>query len=596
MTAPALPAPPSGPAELPLARLLRQAREQQQQRADDKTLQLTAQIMAGDLWAGGRGWNGPSPQPGQGVNLKDAARVNGEIERTFVSRNLARDIVRRHRHGVAGREPLWSFTPRRELKKGEQLSATETAQASEYSAALTDWWDAAGVWPALLRALEQALSLGKGTVRLFVHAGNLDDITDGEGRAAKGIRSGLSLSEAARRVSLHAPNWDQAGVTRDLDGHVTGAYFTRKEDANRTRWEVQERGRDAAGQPITTVHPWATEQGTDAEPAIAYPVPDLLIYELALDPLLTDSVKRLLRMANKTLTMGSRNIDLGGFLERTILNAQMPGEWRKVAGADGKQVDKFFAESYFVGSGTTNFLSGKQLFARNDQGTLEPTGQFTTPSVQYKSADPFTPFADAFATAREMILDEASQLHVLITGDASASGVSRQQAVNDFTTSLEPTRIALEQLLRWLLETVWRLALHFTGRSAEAEQWRVRAQARLSVVQPTTSDMDAAIKLHEAGLISEESALGRVGIEDVEAERATRLAEGITPLIAMKLLEKAPSWIGVRALQLAFPVLGITDEQVQAHYEADVGGGGIDLGSNLLTDSTDLPDGADASA
>lgn len=42
---------------------------------------------------------------------------------------------------------------------------------------------------------------------------------------------------------------------------------------------------------------------------------DLLLFEVNLDPLVKESIRRLARFGNKTLTMGSRNIDLGGFIE-----------------------------------------------------------------------------------------------------------------------------------------------------------------------------------------------------------------------------------------------------------------------------------------
>ncbi|GGO32669.1 hypothetical protein [Deinococcus humi] len=546
--------------------LLRKAKEQQQKRGGDATLKLTQSLLTGDLWADGQGWGGPFPaaQPGNSV---DRTTVTAEIERTFVSRNLARDIVRRHRSGVAGREPLWTVLPRRPLKKGQKPTGEEQIRIEQYSGALTDWWDDSGAWLAVQKALDTALALGHGTVRLYIHADSTLAITDDQGIEQRMIPAGLSLSEAARRISIHAPAWDQAGVTRDLDGHVTGAYFTRQEEQGKTRWELQERVK-ANGQTSTRVHPFIGDGGTDLEPPVDYPVPDLLIYEIRLDPLITDSVRRLLKMANKTLTMGSRNVDLGGFLERTILNGQMPGGYQTMQ--DGSKV--FVPGKYNVGAGVTNFLTGHSLYAKNSEtGALEPSGQFATPSIVYKDPTAFTVFSEAFEKAREMILDEANQLHVLITGDASASGVSRQQAVNDFISSLEPTRMALEQLVRWLLNTVLQMALHFTGRREEAEEFRVTAQARLSAVQPTPAEIDVALKLRKAGVISRESLYARVGIDDEAAESAALASEGITlDLVEMISNAGAPEWVVLKALMLALPALGISEADVAAQRDMDL--------------------------
>ena len=566
MTSPAPLILPPGVDLPPLARLFKAATDQQSARANDATLKLTAGMMAGDLWQAGTGWNGPLPMPGPGQSNTDVARVSGEIERTFVSRNLPRDIVRRHGHGVAGREPLWNLLPRRILKKGEELRADEQAFIDEATGALVDWWEESGAWAAICSALATALSLKRATVRVFIHRDATVEESDGQGGTVRVIPAGLSLSEAARRISVHAPTWDQAGVVRDLDGKVTGGYFTRQETPTQTRWEIHERVSEG-GRLLTRVHPWATGSGTDLEPPADYPVPDLLVYELELPTLITDSVQRLAKMANKILMMGSRNVDLGGFLERTILGAEMPGEWQK--GADGKE--KFVPRTYNVGPGVTNFLSGKKLYSRNpDTQAMEPTGGFTTPSITYKDPAAFSVFSEGFREAREAILDEASQLHVLIAGDASASGVSRQQAVNDFMTSLEPTKAALEALVRWLLSTVLGLALHFTGRAGELDAYRVRVQGRLTAVQPTSEEVKTALKLHEAGAISMETLRARAGVDDGDAEQAAITAEGITPALAMRILDRAPTWVGLQALALALPALGITPADVAAQREIDL--------------------------
>lgn len=96
---------PDGAAVSSEAALLQKAKGQQQKRADDATLKLTAGLLSGNLWADGQGWNGPLPSAQSG-NASDRGVVNSEIERTFVSRNLLRDIVIPHRNGIAGREPL----------------------------------------------------------------------------------------------------------------------------------------------------------------------------------------------------------------------------------------------------------------------------------------------------------------------------------------------------------------------------------------------------------------------------------------------------------------------------------------------------------
>ena len=184
-------------------------------------------------------------------------------------------------------------------------------------------------------------------------------------------------------------------------------------------------------------------------------------------------------MLDKVFTMGSRNMDLGGFTERTILNAQMPMTERKVM-VDGKEESVMVRAKLYFGSGVTNNFNGLPMERLNpDTGKTEIAG-LTTPSIIYRDPTSFETFGGAIRAAKEAIYDEAKQLHVLMTGDASASGVSRQQAVTDFLTSLESTKHNLEQMFRWLLGTVLKMALHFMGRGSELEGWRISVQARFS--------------------------------------------------------------------------------------------------------------------
>lgn len=546
---------------------LQLARRQQENRTQRPDLLLSADLIQDRHWSGSRGWTGPLPRfdgsPDSGANV---ARVTAEIERTFISRNLPLNVVQRHVNGIAGREPLWSVTPKRKLPKGGKPNADEQKLVDEFADALSGWWDNSGVWLSIQKALTTALWSERGTLRLFVPRSKLEaNVTDGAGNSGPGVPGGLTLADALGFISVQSPSWDAAGVVRDIEGRVNSAYFHYKDAMGLPFWEIQER----LSNGMTKVTPAST--GGDTDPSDEYPVPDLLLFEVKLDPLITESVRRLALFADKTMTMGSRNIDLGGFVERTILNAQMPGQWVKDSASPNGR--KFVPSTYNTGSGVTNFLNGVAIMTKDEAtGKLVPSGNFSTPSVQYKDPSGWGVFGETFDEVREAIFDEAKQLHVLMTGDGRVNGVSRIQAVQDFISSLEPTRMALEQLVRWVINTVLRLGLHFINRRPDYDAFHATVQARMSAVQPTPAEVDTAMKLHESGVISEETMLGRVGVEDVAAERSRRAAEGITPTLALKILATAPAWAGLKALQLAFVQLGITDAQVEEQRQADLGG------------------------
>ncbi|MBZ9712194.1 hypothetical protein [Deinococcus multiflagellatus] len=560
----------TAPAPVSTKTPLQRAKDAQQARTSNEVLKLTYQIMQDNHWADGQGWTGPLPKfDGSADGARNVARVTEEIRRQFVSRNLVDNVVGRHVWGIAGREPLIGIRPRRRVKDGQKPTVKEQGFIDEYWDAFTDWWDNSGVWLAIQQALRNAVWSGAGTLRLFVPRSKLRQVgRTVEGQPVMGVPGGLKLAEAMGFISVHAPEWDKAGIVRDSEGRVTSAYYRYTNEQDQERWELQERRTEGEVRG-TLVTPAATGQDTD--PADFYPLPDLMLFEINLKPLVTESIRRLSQFGNKIMTMGSRNIDLGGFIERTILNAQMPGEWVEDKTAlDGR---RFVPSTYNVGAGVTNFLNGTAVFTHDEAtGQMIPTGNFATPNIVYKDPVQWATFGETFAAVREAVFDEARQLHVLIAGDAMANGISRVQAVQDFITSLEPTRMALEQLLRWLISTVVSLALHFTNRRAEWEDFKATAQARISAVQPTPEQIKTANEMRDARRISYKTWCALVGIEESEAELTGLASEPITQDVALVLLEKAPTWVGLKALSLAFPALGISEEDITMQREADLGG------------------------
>ncbi len=111
----------------------------------------------------------------------------------------------------------------------------------------------------------------------------------------------------------------------------------------------------------------------------------------------------------------------------------------------------------------------------------------------------------------------ANMLHLLIAGDATASGVARQQAAESFETSLALTVTQAKSGLEWLLRLALQMGGYLSGSGAYAD---VTVVSKLSVrtTKPTPDEVRTTIELKEAGIISLSEAMRRVGIEDEDAQ------------------------------------------------------------------------------
>ena len=241
----------------------------------------------------------------------------------------------------------------------------------------------------------------------------------------------------------------------------------------------------------------------------------LTIYALRRDPLITPQVRQQQRLLNLAKTMLGRNVVLGGFLERIILNAQLPGT---IAVDSATGLKTFTPDPLKLGAGTTNVFAGLPI---TDEGG-RVTG-YATPSVIYRDPVPVTTFEETARSAYLGILEETQQLYAAIAGDATASGESRAQARADFTLSLGDTIAQVEQAGRWLIETALALAAAFSGQAGRYEALRATFSCRVDTGPITADEQDQTRQNVAANLLSEESGMERIGVADVDAEK-TKIA------------------------------------------------------------------------
>lgn len=477
------------------------------QRARRADLLTRERFVLDDQWDDGRGWVGPLP-------ADDGRDLGTDLIRAkFAQRNVLKEVTTRHRDAVIGREPAWDLTSD---GRGQVKLRQEAVDA------LVNWWDETEVLTvlqtAVLRLLfAQEVSRGReelrgcvAPLRLFIKAASVVD-----GRVPKRA----SLAEALGDLSVHAASPTVAGVLRNADGDpIATRYEYVGEDGSR-RVEVTGTGTNLAALGLDV------EETDDTLVAIVngntvdgdvtrLPIGGrMLMFELQREAFLTPASISQQKLINKAWTMLSHNLDVAGFTERVFLNAQTPGHWVDAAGeAVGPGEGRFVPDELLVGAGVSNYVQGIPI--TDSSGGMS----MTSPSVAFRDPVPPEAFTKSIDAAYAAVLQESKQLHVLLSGDAVASGLSRRQATADYVDSLGLTASQAQAAIRWLLGTTLATASVLMGAPGRYVALRPTAKARISVIQPTAEDINATIAKRDAGFISRETGMTEVGVEDPDAE------------------------------------------------------------------------------
>jgi hypothetical protein len=476
-----------------------------------ETAESALKFAKGDHWQEGHGWSGPCPDlhagpDGQHADHQLHQRVLHEIRRAFVSKNVIHEVEARHIAGVIGNPVAWRLTVARPLSADELPSMAELALIAEAEATLTTWWDAEGVAEELQEALTTLLCAGRAPLRLYVPPGLLVEGADGAVSLPPG-----DLAAQLGRIVLDAPDREQATVITDRRTRQRAGVFLAEEERGQPTLEVS--AIDGAETVLRIV------AGDVVQSETRLPLGGrLLVYDMERPALITAQVLSLQKLLNLALTMLARNVILGGFLERVYLNTQMPGELHTDP-RTGKEV--FVPYPFDVGAGSINVLQGTEI---RDEVTGQVTGR-ATPSVVYRDPVSVQTFADTRDIAYAAILEECQQAHALLSGEAAPSGESRRQALADFLSSLKLTAPQVERAVRWLLETALHLAAHFAGQGGRYLGLRVVATCRLDTGPLSADEAKQVIDLVDARLLSRETGMARVGIDDSDAEAQRIQAE-----------------------------------------------------------------------
>lgn len=459
-------------------------------------------FMEGDHWQNGAGWVGPAPQSTE----EGYSTTMAQIERAFVSRNVIHEVVERHVGGVLGREPAWGLVPIEKVPEGEEVPEGDKKTIDEVMGFLQDWWDEKEVHNLLKKAASSALWAQKGNVRLYIPSGLAE--SDGTVNAA-------DLQAALDYIHPDHPLAEDCSVQEDDDTKSTiGILLYRTNDGQDENYELVYLDEKVGEDPPETIIKLMTKEDGDSEYRFKLGG-RITMYQLDRDPLITPQVQQGQKALNLAVSMIPRNIVTAGFLERVLLNAQMPGEWE--LDSNGERT-RFVPTALNVGAGTTNFFRGID-YQEQDPMTGKNRTVLATPSVHWR--DPVdTRFAtDAKRSHYEDILEEVDQSHILKQQHANASGKSLEQARADFLNSLRDTKIKMDAMGRWLIETALSMAEFLSNSPGKyTDKFRVTFDCRIDPGPVGSDEKTQYVNASEKQIISRRTARRLSGIQDVDAE------------------------------------------------------------------------------
>lgn len=489
----------------------------------------TSLMLGGDLWLKGKGLAIQKP-------TNDAAKML-EIQEGFATQNVLEEVSDRRRDGILGREPRWNLVN----EKGE---ATEAA-IKEMVDALVQWWNERNMLAKCKDMLEAAHCERRSLVRPFASS-TAYEVSD----KTKTLKSLTSFAAALDSLYFEIHKPDVAAVFTEPDTQKAFSVFQTEKD-NETVTEIsitdengfthlteisekdfgsvnflEENGLNALAEYAKqSINKTASNETINYAPLNLRN--HLYLHELDLKkPFISEAMKSLQKQISLIITMDGRNIYTAGIRQKHFLNVAPFAELQTV---NGKQ--EWVEVQPKQGGGIVQKLMGAELY---DPKTGEYKGR-ATPGIHVIEPVSSDTFIESANDKRARILAMADQLHVLMSDSATASGISRVEARDEFRKSLQDAKTPLDSLIRYIIEFAMMYAANLTGREAEFSAFRCDANCVVDAGKPTPEEIEVYAKQYEAGAISFETFQSYIGVEDTDAETAKIRSE---PRFGLNLIKQ----------------------------------------------------------
>jgi hypothetical protein len=421
-------------------------------------------------------WTGPRPPQ----NHPKYSDVIAQLQSVYHSYNLIRETAHHYRDALIGQPFNWYLKG----TNGEKVEESKT------EALIQSWWD----WQrhlAVSQNTNQGKPIAEAVTQMLVRG-------DGNGTGTGYLRlyspkRYAEASESWKRIVLHCPSPGSVITERDDDGILYKATYCHSKGKeiytllDNGQCEVQVQEGKAEKEPYTI------DLGGR-----------LPIFELRSSCLFGIDAKQAQNSINKTLTMKSVNNNMAGFLERVILNAQMPGRWEEDPSAPG-------GERFVTEPGAIEFGANKLAFIQGLPlgDPRNPVG-YTNPSIQYREPVGVQTFGDSINIDIACFYRSVGLGHLLVSDDGNLSGISRETVKQDFLTRLEGYSEVVEAALSEVFATVLLLL--------DEPNYTPVVELKLATGKPLPEERQVNRDDYNAGLRSRTTAMSEAGISDPDAE------------------------------------------------------------------------------
>jgi len=525
-----------------------------------------------DHYQDGSQWVGPG-----------TATRSGKIADQFAPDDAVGEVITNVEN--AFEEPQVGTAPLVDPADGSPIpEATRNAMA-EAEALLSAWWDKRRVHEMVMDRQRQGVWAGYAALRVWVPSRFL--MQDGQG--AVQFRIAADVAEALDYIHLSAPDPEHGVVVTDMATmDQVGLFFSTEVayegDKVNSYEKVEmvyldpERERDEEADTIVRVV-YADPEKRRSQRAVVPLGGKLTIAAMTNRILITDPVVRVQRQLNLASSLLTRIMETAAFRERYTMNAKPQGIRIPYTPGDTLRDGAFLErddegrewqvvpQPRTLGANTTTELIGLPEY--NDRA--EAKGH-TTPQVFI--ADPVDPgpYIHAADAIRRKILRMCGQGHLGGISNAEASGIAYEQARAVFAKDLDKRRVAEEGMLRDILTTVLRMAEYIAD-----EEGRFTDVIRVTVDQhvnpgPRSPDLVRLdLEAGEAGVLSDETVMARMGVEDIHAEKIRVQKSTMHILRVLEKVAQASNAFTTESMiealrQLELPE-GFLDALVQAETE-----------------------------